>query len=196
MGVSKIEITNTSTQPQKIVEAGVSVAPGQSYDLLSGFSLKEISNFFSLQRMIDDKTASCKIVRDGESMFFSDADNFQSVLLEARIQEVDTTLVDFPSVVSGSLIIDAGAGSLFSILLTTDVLVGDPLNPRDGQKIILRLKQDAIGGHSISFSSAWNFGVDLSGILFSTAGEITDYIGAIYNEDAAKWDVISITRGY
>ena len=89
MPVTKFEITNSTNQPQKIVEAGIILLPGSKVDLKASYTLRQIANFFSLQRMFDDRSLICKVVKDGESMEFKDSDNFQSILLEARIEEIE-----------------------------------------------------------------------------------------------------------
>ena len=194
--VTKIEISNKSRQKQTIVEAGLTIDVDGSIDLVASFSLKEIANFFSLQRMLDDKVAYCRIIKDGESMVFFDADNFLSVLLESRIQEVDTTTISTPEITGGTVAIDVSGSSLFEIFLDQNVLISDPVGSKNGQRIVLRIKQDSTGGHIVSFSAAWNFGIDLAGIDLSSEANSIDYLGAIYNQPSLRWDVISITRGY
>lgn len=66
----------------------------------------------------------------------------------------------------------------------------------DGDKLVLRLKQDATGSRTVTWGSMVRFGTDVpSPILTSTANK-TDAIGLIYNAAASKYDVVAVAKGY
>jgi hypothetical protein len=97
---------------------------------------------------------------------------------------------------AATITLDASLGNTFTVTIGGNRLFAAPTNPSNGQKIILKIKQDGTGGWVPSFAAVWNFGADLSGLSLSTAANAVDYLGAIYNSDSTSWDVISIVRGY
>ena len=92
--------------------------------------------------------------------------------------------------------INAALGNTFTVTLGGNRTLGTPTNPVSGQKIIVRVTQDGVGGRQLSYSSGWALGIDFVGLPLSTSPGVTDYIGAIYNTLTSKWDVVSIMRGY
>ena len=62
--------------------------------------------------------------------------------------------------------------------------------------MIWRFTQDGTGGRTITLGSDFRFGTDITAISLSTAPNVTDYFGAIYNSSAGKWDVIAFIKGY
>lgn len=104
MALTRVEVTNISSSPQKIVELNLSIAPGQTLDLRASQTLRQIANLFSLQKMLSDGVVTCVMVKEAEHMSFSDSDNFQSVLLESRIEELELEITDLESNVSGAII--------------------------------------------------------------------------------------------
>jgi hypothetical protein len=52
-----------------------------------------------------------------------------------------------------------------------------------------------VGRRTISFSSAFRIAASIDTIVLSTTPGAQDYIGAIYNGDDAKWDIIAFARG-
>jgi len=102
-----------------------------------------------------------------------------------------TALTDAPTIA-----LDASQGNTFTVTLGGNRTMGTPSNPTNGQKIVLRVTQDATGNRLLTFNATWNFGVDLAGLTISTTANATDYVGAIYNLASSKWDIVSIVRGY
>lgn len=71
-----------------------------------------------------------------------------------------------------------------------------PSGAKDGQRMILELKQDTTGGRTVTWGTNVRFGTDLPAITLSTAGGALDRVGLIYNAAAAKCDVVALQRGY
>jgi hypothetical protein len=92
--------------------------------------------------------------------------------------------------------IDASTGFYFTLVPTASFTLANPLNPTHGQKIIVRIKQDGVGGRVITYGAAWSFGSDISSAVLSTGANKVDYIGAIYDSVDAKWNVVAFVRGY
>lgn len=93
---------------------------------------------------------------------------------------------------------DLSTGDYFETTLTGPLTLGTPLNPSDGQRMLIRLRQDGTGGRVLSFGGVWRFGTDLpsTAVVLSTAINKTDYLGATYNGTDSKWDVIAFIKGY
>jgi hypothetical protein len=81
--------------------------------------------------------------------------------------------------------------------LTGNVTLGSFTSATNGQKIIIRVQQDGTGGKTLSVDTTyWNLGLDIPGTTINYSANKYTYIGAIYNSDTSKWDIISIVKGY
>jgi len=67
--------------------------------------------------------------------------------------------------------------------------------PTSGQKLVLRIKQDATGTRTITWNSAYRFAAATPPTLTTTASK-TDYLGFIYNSDDSKWDCVAVKLGF
>ena len=101
------------------------------------------------------------------------------------------TLTDGPTIDT-----DVSLGNLFTITLGGNRVLNNPLNPTNGKRVIWRVKQDSTGGRILSLDSDFRFGTDITSIVLSTAPDVTDYFGAIYNSNDNKWDVIAFVKGF
>lgn len=111
--------------------------------------------------------------------------------MSTSLETAVVALTDAPTIS-----INAALGNTFTVTLGGNRTLGTPTNPVSGQKIIVRVTQDGVGGRQLSYSSGWSLGIDFVGLPLSTSPGVTDYIGAIYNTLTSKWDVVSIMRGY
>lgn len=100
--------------------------------------------------------------------------------------------VTYAAVVS----INCSAESIFDITLTGNITIGFTSPAYDGQKIILRVKQDAIGSRIVAFDSTIKVGTDITGFTATTTAAKTDVLGFIYNAQSDKFDLVAITKGY
>lgn len=96
-----------------------------------------------------------------------------------------------------SVALDASLGDTFTLLAAGDRTIAVPTNPkRDGDRIIIR--HTASGGNrTLSLNTGANgfrFTADVSALTITNTG-IADYIGCVWNASAAKWDVVSYTKG-
>ena len=62
-----------------------------------------------------------------------------------------------------------------------------------GQKLLLRIKQDATGSRLPTWNAIYRFPGGAAPTLTTTAGK-TDYIGFIYNQADTKWDCVAVTK--
>ena len=66
----------------------------------------------------------------------------------------------------------------------------------DGQRCVLELTQDAVGGRVVSFGSEIRLGADISAIDLSNAPGLTDRLGLIYSAASAAFDLVAIAKGF
>jgi len=66
----------------------------------------------------------------------------------------------------------------------------------NGERLILRITQDATGSRLVTFPGSVRYGTDIPSITLTVTGDKQDYIGFIYNEDATKYDVVSFIMGF
>lgn len=87
------------------------------------------------------------------------------------VQSADITYAPF-------MVIDATQSNSFSVIFEGDGVLGNPTGLVGGFSYVFRLSQDAVGGHLISFDTAWKFpgGVPLT--LTATASAV-DIISAV-----------------
>ena len=95
-----------------------------------------------------------------------------------------------------SIATDSSLGNVFYVTLGGNRTLSNPTNPTSGKRIIWRIKQDATGGRTITLDNKFRLGTDITSVVLSTAPSITDYIGAIYNAQDDKWDVIAFVKGF
>jgi hypothetical protein len=91
---------------------------------------------------------------------------------------------------------DASLGNVFYVTLGGNRTLSNPTNVTSGKRIIWRIKQDATGGRTISLDTKFRLGTDITSVVLSTSPNVTDYIGAIYNAQDDKWDVIAFVKGF
>jgi len=94
---------------------------------------------------------------------------------------------------------DVSLGNVFTVTLGGSRNLSAPSNANDGQKCIWRFKQDGAGNRTVTPNTSaggFRFGTDIPSLVLSTAANVTDYMGAIYNGSDNFWDVIAFVRGY
>ena len=99
----------------------------------------------------------------------------------------------------GSVTIDASLSDTFTLVANQNFTLADPTNPTNGQRIVIRIKQDGTGNRLLSsFGSKWRGGADIAlvDVILSTGAGKVDYIGAYYNTTDDKWDILAFVKGY
>lgn len=91
---------------------------------------------------------------------------------------------------------DASLGNRFRVTLGGNRTLGNPTNPSDGQQCIWEIKQDGTGSRLLTLDTKFRFGTDITGVTLTTTANKTDYLTAIYNSSADKWDVVGFLKGY
>ena len=109
---------------------------------------------------------------------------------------VDTPVIQTVAYASTLSIAVNGNSDIVRISLTGNVTSLVFTGGVDGQKIIIELLQDAAGSRTVAFGSSFRFGTDLTAITLTTTANKLDRVGVIYNATAAKFDVVSMVRGF
>jgi len=66
----------------------------------------------------------------------------------------------------------------------------------DGYRLIMRIKQDGTGGHTVTWPATVRYGTDLTSMIITATAGKGDRCGWIYDATAAKYDAVSHMRGY
>lgn len=96
---------------------------------------------------------------------------------------------------AATLTLDCSTADTFDITLTGNATLNFS-NARDGQRIEVRLIQDATGSRTVTWGTMCSFGSQFSSITLSTAANKTDYIGLVYSAAAGKYHVVSYNLGF
>lgn len=124
------------------------------------------------------------------------ADSGQSngVGWQANPTPAPVTLTD-----GATVALDASAGQVFKLTAAGDRTISVPTGATDGRGIIIAHTASGAGRTltlTTGSSGAFIYGSDIPGPLSQTVSGKTDYIGAIYDNTAARWRVISYVKGY
>lgn len=97
---------------------------------------------------------------------------------------------------SSTISVNAANGNDFRVTLTgTGATIANPTNPTDGQRITFQLTQDSTGSRTVTWGSAYNFGTGGTPVL-STAANLTDVIGFVYNATKTQWLAAGAALGF
>ena len=92
--------------------------------------------------------------------------------------------------------VDASAGSDFRLTIAGDRMLGNPVNPVDGQQVIFQVTQGPGGGHALSYGTAYEFSVGLPQPTLTATAGYTDLLGFIYNEARGTWLLAAFVNGF
>lgn len=97
---------------------------------------------------------------------------------------------------AASIAVDASLGNLFTITLGGSRTLANPSNPKRGQMIVFRIKQDGTGSRTLTFDTKYRFSTDIPSPTLSAGAGDEDYLGFIYNSVADTWDCIGKVFGF
>jgi hypothetical protein len=100
-------------------------------------------------------------------------------------------LTDAPAIA-----LDASLGNDFRVTINGSRNMGNPLNPLDGQKIVLQVTQGAGGSYSLTWGSSYEFSTGLPQPTLSTTAGDTDLLAFIYNAAKGKWLMAAFINGF
>lgn len=85
----------------------------------------------------------------------------------------------------GVFTIDCQTSNVFEIVLTANSTIASPINPIKGQTINVLIKQDDVGGRTVTWGGDWTF---FNGIpTLSTEAYATDMVSCQWDDTALKW---------
>jgi hypothetical protein len=120
-------------------------------------------------------------------------DNGVGTVLAGQVHRPAALTLAYTSTVT----INAGQGNIFTIPLTGNIVLANPLNPTANQEILLRLIQPASGSTcTATFGTAFNFSTDLPVPTLTQVLSDWDYLKFIYNPVSSLWDMIGIVQGF
>jgi hypothetical protein len=92
---------------------------------------------------------------------------------------------------------DVSQGTVFYLTATQATTISAPLNPIDGQRIIIAFTASGANRQLILASGAggFTFGSAVPSLGVTTSGE-TDYLGCIYNAALNTWAVLAYSQGF
>jgi hypothetical protein len=99
-----------------------------------------------------------------------------------------------------TIAVDASLGNNFGVTLAGNRTMGAPSNPtEDGQEIKFRIRQDATGSRTMTWTGGaggYTFGTDIAAApALSTAANKVDYISFKYDSTNNHWHCIGYSRG-
>ena len=100
---------------------------------------------------------------------------------------------------ASAVTIDLAANPLalvFDIALTGNIIINFTNPIKNGQKVLLRLLQDAVGSRIVTFGASIKVGSTLTSYVASTQPLVTDVLGFIYNSSSNKFDFVGVNKGY
>jgi hypothetical protein len=95
---------------------------------------------------------------------------------------------------AASIIVNAALGNHFRVTVTAARPFGTPLNPTDGQVIIIEITNGTASNINVTFNAAWAAGAEFTTSAI-TAGK-TDLTQWTYRADKSKWWLVGYQKGY
>jgi hypothetical protein len=85
----------------------------------------------------------------------------------------------------------------FRLLLTGNAQIANPANAlQDGQRWMLEVQQDGVGGRQLTYGSKFNFGASIGVPALSTSPGKRDFLAFIYRLDLDLHDLVGFVSGY
>jgi lysophospholipase L1-like esterase len=139
-----------------------------------------------------------------DSIFYLDGFHLQTLGNTVMANAVSADTVNVPYVPLTYVLTDSATiatnaalipdGGLAYVTLGGNRTLGNPTNPRSGQKITYRFTQDGTGNRTLALDTQFSTGPYT--VTLSTNPNKTDYLEAIYNLIANKWNIINFQKGY
>jgi len=97
---------------------------------------------------------------------------------------------------TSTITIDCKLGDIFYITLTGDANLAPLVNAKHGAPVILVVRQDAVGGHVLTYDNKYRVGDDVDDLAISKDPLGHDYLGFIYDGVDDRIDAVALVRGY
>lgn len=92
-----------------------------------------------------------------------------------------------------TITIDAARSSYHRVTLAGNRTLAAPLNPSDGQRLVIEVVQDATGTRTLTWNAAFAFSTTYTNALTTTAAK-RDIFEFIYNLTTSKWQAITASK--
>lgn len=200
---SVLNITTGSTSGGTFNSGDINIIPGSPSSGGTGGTVIITSS---------DGTQALQVLEDGSWYIAGGPLQIGTTVFEVATGNIVVTSgsVTASGLIKGKVLQSTPQAPSFSTTPAIDVSLGDPIdmtltanvtsmtftNGVDGQKIILRLRQDGTGSRTLIFGTSVRFCTDIPSITLSTAANKLDYIGIIYNATDSKYDIVSFDRGF
>lgn len=96
---------------------------------------------------------------------------------------------------AATLTLDSSEAMVQRVTLTGNLTLNKFTNPFDGAALEVILRQDGVGGRTLTFGTGFRFNDYITSITLSTAANKTDRILFEYDAVDDVWDVISFVKG-
>jgi len=109
------------------------------------------------------------------------------------------TPIDIPPVTlvdAATITVNAAQGSTFDVTLLGSRILGNPTGAFNGQRLLFRVRQDTIGGRTLTFDTKYRFGINIPTITLSTGPSKLDRVGVEYVAADDRFDIIALMQGY
>lgn len=134
-----------------------------------------------------DAVAAALTQGPGIAIVYNDAANTITI---SRIKVVTITLS------GGAVTPNCGTTDLAVLSLTANATINNPSGtPVDGQQLMIRMKQDATGGRTVSWGTSYRFSAGTAPTITTTASK-TDYVGFQYNGTDSVWDCVAVSQNF
>lgn len=91
--------------------------------------------------------------------------------------------------------IDCSLGDVFDITMTGDATINF-INGVDGKNVVLRIRQDEIGGRVATWGAMTRFSTDVTAPVLSIGPENLDYVAFRYNAADSTYDCMAANKGF
>ena len=91
--------------------------------------------------------------------------------------------------------IDCRRGSHFRVTATGNWTLANPVNPVDGQRLVVDVKQDGTGSRTMAVGNKFRFNTTFANATLTTAANKTDKLEWQYNGADDRWDLIRFVKG-
>lgn len=170
--------------------AGQTLVKGDATDFNATWGAISVSSVTGLQAALDDKQATLSYATASDIWAGTDTGKIVTAKV-LRDAQVPQTLA-----ASATPAWNAALGFNAKITLTANTTFQTPTNLVEGLTYVLRVKQDATGGRTGSYTSAFNFGADNPPTL-STAANAEDVLTFLCVDAATpRLSFVGIKKGF
>lgn len=112
-------------------------------------------------------------------------------LIDADEPDPLVTLTDGANIAT-----DCSLGQRFRVTLGGNRTLDNPTNMQDGFQYVWEFIQDGTGSRTISLGTKFAFGTDITALTLTTTASKRDFMTAIYNSAADKFNIVGVSKGY